>query len=92
MTGPTVSVIIPTYDRETLLPRALDSVVAQTFDDWEIVLVDDGSTDNTKAVADRYARRLGDRFVYTRRSHAGCAAARNCGIDISRGRFVAFLD
>ncbi|UCE59589.1 MAG: glycosyltransferase family 2 protein [Phycisphaerales bacterium] len=87
-----VSVIIPTYNREALLPRALDSVVGQTFPDWQIVLVDDGSTDNTQAVADRYGKRLKDRFIYIRQEHAGCAAARNHGIEVARGHFIAFLD
>lgn len=92
MSGPTVSIIVPTYDRATLLPRALDSIIAQTFDDWEIVLVDDGSTDDTAVLAAEYGRRLGDRFIYSRQSHAGCTVARNRGIDVCRGRFVAFLD
>ena len=92
MSRPTVSVIIPTYNRESLLPRALDSVVAQTFNDWEIVLVDDGSTDGTARVASRYADRLADRFLYLRQENQGSSSARNYGIDASRGRFVAFLD
>ncbi len=92
MSRPTVSIIVPTYNRATLLPRALDSIIAQTFGDWEIVLVDDGSTDDTEALAAEYARPLDDRFIYTRQSHAGCTTARNRGIDICRGRFVAFLD
>jgi len=89
---PVVSVIIPTYNREALLPRALDSVIAQTLDDFEIVLIDDGSTDNTEAVAHRYTERLGDRFRCIRQENAGSSAARNRGIDAARGQFIAFLD
>ncbi len=92
MNRPTVSIIVPTYDRAALLPRALDSIIAQTFDDWEIVLVDDGSTDETDSLAWDYASRLGPRFNYIRQSNAGSSAARNRGIDAGRGRFVAFLD
>ena len=92
MNRPTVSIIVPTYDRVTLLPRALDSIIAQTFNDWEIVLVDDGSTDETDSLAWDYASRLGPRFNYVRQSHAGSSAARNRGIEAGRGRFVAFLD
>src|SRR3990172_9874024 len=92
MNRPTVSVVIPTYNRVALLPRALDSVVAQTFTDWEIVLVDDGSTDATSQLAADYARRLDDRFLYLEQQNNGCGKARNRGIDASRGRFVAFLD
>ena len=90
--SPTVSVIIPTYNRAELLPRALDSVRGQTFTDWEIVLVDDGSTDDTPAVADRYADRLGDRLIHVHQENEGPSGARNTGIDACRGRFVAFLD
>jgi len=88
----TVSIIVPTYDRATLLPRALDSIVAQTFNDWEIVLVDDGSTDNTGDVAAEYGERLNDRFLFIRQPNQGASAARNAGIDACGGRFVAFLD
>lgn len=92
MKRPLVSVVVPTFNRAALLPRALDSVVAQTFSDWEIVLVDDGSTDGTGEIASRYARELGDRFQYVRRANTGCCGARNEGIDRARGSFVAFLD
>lgn len=92
MTTPRVSVIIPVYNRASLLPRTLDSVIAQAFRDWEIVLVDDGSTDSTAEVADAYARKLGDRLMYIRQENRGAGAARNRGIDVCRGRFVAFLD
>ncbi len=90
--NPTVSVVIPTYNRASLLPRALDSVCTQTFTDWEIILVDDGSTDSTSALFDAYRDRFGDRFVHFRQENAGPGAARNRGIDAARGRFVAFLD
>lgn len=92
LSRPTVSVIIPTYNRETLLPRALDSVVAQTYEDWEIVLIDDGSTDGTATLSARYAARLGHRFLLVRQPNRGSSMARNAGIDACRGRFVAFLD
>ena len=92
MTRPNVSVVIPTFNRAALLPRAIESVVAQTFDDWEIVLVDDGSTDDTPQVAARCSEQIGDRFVYIRQPNLGSSAARNRGIDASLGRFVAFLD
>jgi len=92
MEAPAVSIVIPTFNRVTLLPRTLESVRAQTFDDWEIVLIDDGSNDDTEALAHKYAARLGDRFHYIRQANAGSSAARNRGIDAARGRFVAFLD
>ncbi len=92
MTKPTVSVIVPAFNNEQLLPRALDSVIAQTFTDWEIVLVDDGSVDGTPDVAAQYAKRLKNRFILIRQPNHGSSDARNRGIDASRGRLVAFLD
>jgi glycosyltransferase involved in cell wall biosynthesis len=92
MTPPTVSVIIPTHNRAKLLPRAVESVVAQTFDDWELVVVDDGSDDETPQLASQFSRRLGPRWVYMPQTRRGCSAARNRGIDAARGPYVAFLD
>ena len=92
MNTPTVSVVLPTFNRATLLPRALESIIAQTHEAWEIVLVDDGSIDDTPQVIDQYARSLGDRLVVIRQENKGCSDARNTGIEASRGRFVAFLD
>lgn len=92
MSSPTVSVIIPTYNRAAMLPRAIDSVLAQTFADWELVIVDDGSSDQTEQVLATYQEKLGEKLVVVRRPHLGCSAARNQGIKVCRGRFVAFLD
>jgi hypothetical protein len=83
-----VSVIVPTYNRAHLLPAALDSVVAQTYRNWEIVVVDDGSTDDTESVVRRY----GDGVRYVRQENRGVGAARNVGIAHARGDLLAFLD
>ena len=92
MINPTVSVVIPTFNRAELLSRAIESVMGQTYRDWEIVLVDDGSTDATPDVARAYVRRLGDRLNYIRQNNSGSSRARNRGIEAARGRYVAFLD
>jgi glycosyltransferase involved in cell wall biosynthesis len=92
MTRPTVSVIIPTYNRADTLSRAIDSVIAQTFLDWELVVVDDGSVDGTPHILEEYHARLVSRFISVRQGNRGCSAARNRGIELCRGRFVAFLD
>jgi glycosyltransferase involved in cell wall biosynthesis len=92
MNNPTVSVVLPTYNRAELLPRAIESVIGQTYHDWEIVLVDDGSTDATPDLVRAYARRLGDRLNYIRQDNGGSSRARNRGIEAARGRYVAFLD
>lgn len=90
--SPTVSVIIPTYNRATLLPRAIDSVIAQTYTDWELIIIDDGSTDDTTAVLESYANKLGDRLRVLNQTNTGPCSARNRGINASRGRLLCFLD
>ena len=87
---PTVSVVIPTHNRSDLLPRAIRSVFAQTFQDWEVIVVDDGSTDDTAAVV-RSFRDERVRYVKLERN-SGPSRARNVGIDGARGRYLAFLD
>ena len=89
---PIVSIVIPTYDRAQVLSRAVDSVVAQTWEDWELILIDDGSTDATAELAEHYAERLGPRFIYRQQENQGCCHARNHGINIAQGEYVAFLD
>lgn len=92
MTGkpPTVSVVLPTYNRADLLARSLRSVLEQSWRDLEVIVVDDGSTDHTAEVV----RSCGDprvRYV-ERRENAGAAVARNTGIEAAAGRFIAFQD
>ena len=88
--SPAVSVVLPTYDRERLLGRAGSSVLAQTYCDFELIVVDDGSTDGTRAVM----RSMSDpRLRYLRlERNRGAAAARNAGIAVARGEYVAFQD
>lgn len=87
---PRVSVVIPTYDRVETLPRAVESALAQTVDDIEVLVVDDGSTDGTRAliedVADPRVRYL------AHDANRGVSAARNTGVEGARGDYVAFLD
>lgn len=86
--NPEVSVIIPTYNRGWILKEAIDSVLAQDFTDFELIVVDDGSTDDTKKILDDYNRDL----VVIRQSNKGVSAARNRGINAAAGRLLAFLD
>ncbi len=85
---PFFSVVIPTYNRRGMLERALNSVWLQTFTDYEVVIVDDGSTDETAA----YLATLGTRIKTIRQQNRGPAAARNAGARIARGTYLAFLD
>ncbi len=88
MFSPLVSIIIPTYNRSYCISEALDSIFGQTYGHYELIVVDDGSTDDTARVLDRYAGRLNS----LRTHHAGPSAARNTGIRASRGDYMAFLD
>ena len=88
MSEPNVSIILPTFNRGDVIRRAIDSVLRQSFTDWELVIVDDGSTDGTaEAVAV-----LDPRIVVVRQENAGVYVARNAGLAKARGRRITFLD
>src|SRR5215467_15785951 len=89
---PRVSAIIPAYNAARYLPQAIESVFAQTYTDWEIVLVDDGSTDDTRAVVRSYLDRAPGRFRYIYQDNHGLPAARNEAIRNARGELLALLD
>ena len=91
MNDPVISVIIPCFNRERYLEAALQSVLWQTFTEWECILVDDGSTDRSAAIFQRHVDR-DDRFRYLHEENQGPSAARNLAIGIARGEFVQFLD
>ena len=86
--NPEVSVIIPTYNRGWILKEAIDSVLAQDFKDFELIVVDDGSTDDTGQILDAYGQDL----IAIRRPNKGVSAARNRGIAAAAGKLIAFLD
>ena len=85
---PKVSVIIPTYNRGWVLREAIDSVLAQDYTDYELIVVDDGSTDNTREILDSYGRDI----IVLQQPNKGVSAARNRGIAESRAQLVALLD
>ena len=86
---PRVSVIIPTFNRANLAREAIESVLSQTFQDFEIIVIDDGSTDKTKEVLFGIQS---DKVRYIYQTNKGPAAARNAGIRIAKGKYIAFLD
>lgn len=88
----TVDVIIPAFNAARYLPFALESVAAQTFDDWQILLIDDGSTDDTAEVAAPFVSRFGSRIQYIKVENGGVSAARNIAIRRSTAEFLALLD
>ena len=87
---PTVSVIVPAFNAEAFVGQAIGSILAQTFDDFELVVVDDGSTDRTAEVLSS----IGDDRLHVRTlgTNSGLAAARNLGLAASRGKYIAWLD
>lgn len=87
-----VSVILPTRNRAHLIPRAIDSVLGQTVDDFELIVIDNGSADSTPAVLANYAKSDPRVFVARSDSARGAAAARNVGIQHASGAYVAFID
>ncbi len=88
----TVDVIIPAFNAAHYLPAAIESVLSQTFDDWQILLVDDGSTDNTAEVVAPFLKRLGSKIKYIKQNNRGLPAARNTAIKASTAEFLALLD
>lgn len=90
---PCVSVIIIAYNGEAFLSQAIDSVLAQTFQDFELLVVDDGSTDRTRQIADAYRMTRRVRVLsHPDGGNRGMSAARNLGLSQARGEFIAFLD
>jgi len=86
--SPLVSIIIPVYNDETSISRAIDSALAQTLPDVEVIVVDDGSTDGTPEVLRRYEGKI----TLIRQENQGVSAARNTGIKVARGKYLCFLD
>lgn len=89
---PTISVIIPAYNVASYIAETLDSVVAQTYADYEAIVVNDGSTDDTEQAIAPYLENFGGKLIYIRQENRGLAGARNTGMRQARGRYIALLD
>ena len=85
---PRASVVIPSYNHGEFVGDAISSVLAQTYGDYEILIVDDGSTDNTAEIVAQF----GSRVRYIRQENQGLSSARNRGINVARGEFIGLLD
>lgn len=88
---PKISVIVPVYNTEKYLRRCIDSILGQTFTDFELILVDDGSLDNCPQICDEYAAK-DRRVIVIHKRNEGVSAARNCGLDVAQGTYIAFCD
>lgn len=86
-----LSVIVPVYNVEEYLPRCVDSILAQTYENLEIILVDDGTKDNSDKICDAYAEK-DSRIKVIHKENGGLSSARNAGIDIAKGDYLAFVD
>ena len=94
MKVPAISVIIPMYNVEKYIGECLDSLLAQTFKDFEVIVVDDCSTDNSCVVVESYAKKFGGRLklTHTKKNTGGAGLPRNKGIELSRGEYLSFID
>lgn len=86
-----VSVIVPVYNVEKYLEKCLDSIINQTYEDIEIILIDDGSQDNSGAICDVYAKR-DNRILVIHKENTGVSDTRNKGIDVAQGKYICFID
>jgi glycosyltransferase involved in cell wall biosynthesis len=88
---PEVSIILPTYNRASYLDKCIQSVIKQTFEDWELIVVDDGSNDHSFAIVNPYLRKF-DKIRYLKHSNRKLGYARNAGIQASFGKYITFID
>lgn len=86
-----LSIIVPIYNVEEYLPRCIDSILAQTYTDFELILVNDGSPDNCAEIMEQYAK-LDKRIITIHQHNKGVSAARNAGLRIAKGKFIGFVD
>ena len=91
MNGIKVSIIVPVYNVEKYLEKCLDSIVKQTYENIEIILVDDGSTDKSGTILDQYAE-MDNRISVIHKKNEGVSTARNTGIEAARGEYICFAD
>lgn len=89
--NPLISVIIPVYNVENYLKKCLESVINQTYKNLEIILINDGSNDNSKDICDEYSQK-DSRIIVVHKHNEGVSVARNTGLDIAKGEYIGFLD
>lgn len=91
MKNPKISIIVPVYNAERYLRQCIDSIIAQSFSEWEAILVDDGSKDYSGAICDEYAKK-DNRFVVVHKPNGGVSSARNLGLEKASGEWLLFCD
>lgn len=88
---PTISVIVPVYKVEPYLRECVDSILNQTFGDFELILIDDGSPDRCPDICDNY-KKIDERIIVVHKENGGLSSSRNAGLDIARGDYISFID
>ena len=86
-----ISIVVPVYNVENFLKKCIDSILSQTYKNWELVLVDDGSTDDSGLICDEY-KKIDKRIYVIHKLNGGLSDARNCGIKNSHGKYITFVD
>lgn len=86
-----ISIITPVYNSEKYLPKCIDSIIHQTYEDWELILIDDGSQDNSAIICDEYSAKDG-RIKVIHKKNEGVSKARNTGIELVKGEYICFID
>lgn len=91
MNNELISIIVPIYNKEDYLPQCLDSIINQSYTNFEVLLVNDGSTDSSGIICQEYAER-DSRFRYIEKENGGVSSARNLGLERSEGAYITFID
>lgn len=87
-----VSVIVPIYNTEKFLRKCIESILNQTLEEMEIILINDGSTDNSHVICEEYGKKFPQKIRYINNKNIGCSATRNLGISLAKGEYIAFVD
>ena len=88
---PEISIITPVYQAEKFLKKCVDSILVQSFSDWELLLIDDGSTDKSGEICQAYAQ-ADPRVRYHKKNNGGVSSARNLGVKLAKGKYLTFVD
>ena len=86
-----ISVIVPIYNSEKYIKKCIESILSQTYNNFEIILIDDGSTDNSPTICDEYAKQ-DNRIKVVHKKNGGVSSSRNCGIKLAKGKYLTFID
>lgn len=86
-----VSIVIPIYNAEKFLKKCVSSVLEQSYKDFELILIDDGSSDNSSVICSEFAE-CDSRVIFIHQNNSGVSSARNCGLEAAKGEFIAFVD